>query len=87
MKTEVRDFVIGVLRDVLHLELGEDVTDETPLELESLFLVELIVQAEARFGIGLDDEEVYQDPPATVGGLVQLIVERRMAAQPSGVVT
>ncbi|APU13366.1 MULTISPECIES: acyl carrier protein [Actinoalloteichus] len=87
MKTEVRDFVVEVLRDVLHLEIGQDVTDDTPLELESLFLVELVVQAEARFGVGLDDEEFYQDPPGTIGALVQFIVDRRSAAQPSGAVT
>ncbi|AOS62165.1 acyl carrier protein [Actinoalloteichus hymeniacidonis] len=88
MKTEVRDFLVGVLRDVLHLEIDDDHSDETPLDLESLFLVELVVQAEGRFGIELADEEVYQDSTVSLGDLVRLVVDKRTAVElGSGVAT
>jgi acyl carrier protein len=84
MHDEVRTFILGVITDVLNLPLPEDVGDDTSigddgLGLESLSIVELVVQVEYEYGISLPEEDLVPEKMATLGLFVDIVVERRRA--------
>lgn len=53
------------------IEMGKSFTDD--LDVDSLSMVEVVVEAETRFGIKIPDEEVTN--MATVGDAVKFIVK------------
>jgi acyl carrier protein len=61
---------------------AETIDATTPLlgalpELDSLAVLELVVELERRFGITVEDEELSADAFATLGALTEFVSERR----------
>ncbi|MFI9270992.1 acyl carrier protein [Kitasatospora sp. NPDC052896] len=84
MHEETREFILTVIRDVINLPLPDRVEDDLPLGeeglgLESLAMIELVLQLEARFGIELPEEELDPAVVTDLGSLVATVVDRRSA--------
>jgi acyl carrier protein len=82
--SEIRSFVIGIISEVTP-SVTEDVSDDLPLgpgglELESLVLVELLVQVEHEFGAKIADEDPAAQPTATLGQFVAAVERARDGA-------
>jgi acyl carrier protein len=75
--------VRAALVDTLGIEdRAETIDATTPLlgalpELDSLAVLELIVELERRFGITVTDEDVSADAFATLATLTEFVAERR----------
>ncbi|MGA5700050.1 acyl carrier protein [Peterkaempfera bronchialis] len=81
MDTDIRSFVIGIISEI-DPEITEDVADDQPLgpgglELESLALVELLVQVEHEYNVKIADEDPAAQPTATLGEFVAAVAQRR----------
>lgn len=81
MESQIRSFVIGIINEILP-DVDESVSDDLPLgpgglELESLALVELLVQVEHEFGAKIPDEDPAAQPTATLGEFVAAVAARR----------
>ncbi|MDN3259832.1 phosphopantetheine-binding protein [Streptomyces sp. CSDS2] len=84
MQEEIRTFVLAVIRDIINLPVPEDADEATPLgpeglELESLAMIELLLQLEGEYGIELPEEDVDPERVQTLGQLVQVVADRRGA--------
>ena len=84
MEDEVREFLWHIIRDVLHVEVDQCGSDdillqEGGLELESLFMTELMVNVEQEYNIALLEEETPRD--LTLGDFVKLVVSKRLAVK------
>ncbi|MEU8622540.1 phosphopantetheine-binding protein [Streptomyces sp. NPDC048623] len=82
MQEEIQDFVLAVMRDVINIPVPEGADADTPLgpdglELESLPMIELLLQLEGEYGIELPEEDVDPETVRTLGQLVQVVVDRR----------
>ncbi|MFD7687832.1 acyl carrier protein [Streptomyces sp. NPDC059781] len=82
--SEIRSFVIGIISEIAP-SVTEDVSDDLPLgpgglELESLALVELLVQVEHEFGAKIADEDPAAQPDATLGQFVTAVERARDGA-------
>ncbi|MFF7069323.1 phosphopantetheine-binding protein [Streptomyces pseudovenezuelae] len=89
MNEEIRDFVLAVVRDVINLPVPEGADADTPLgpdglELESLAMIELLLQLEGEYGVELPEEDVDPESVRTLGQLVQVVVDRRTAVAGAG---
>ncbi|MGJ5754496.1 acyl carrier protein [Streptomyces puniciscabiei] len=89
MQEEIRDFVLAVIRDVINLPVPEDAGADTPLgadglELESLAMIELLLQLEGEYGIELPEEDVDPETVRTLGQLVQVVADRRAVTAGAG---
>jgi acyl carrier protein len=79
MADEVREFVIGALREMSY-DVAE-VTDETPLgpaglDLESLAVAELVLRVEDTYKVVFADDEADRMVSMTVGELVEEVAGR-----------
>ncbi|BBC32263.1 hypothetical protein SGFS_035570 [Streptomyces graminofaciens] len=82
--SEIRSFVVGIISEI-NPSVTEDVSDELPLgpgglELESLALVELLVQVEHEFDAKIADEDPAVQPDATLGQFVAAVERTRDGA-------
>ncbi|MFJ3914129.1 acyl carrier protein [Streptomyces sp. 2132.2] len=84
MSNDIRSFVIGIIGEI-DPTVTESVSDDQPLgpgglELESLALVELLVQVEHEFGATIADEDPAAQPTATLGEFVAAVARHRDGA-------
>lgn len=75
------DQIITLLKDVLSLDDGVELTAATPLlgalpELDSMAVVNLIGALEDRFGIAIDDDEIGASTFETVGSLASFVEQK-----------
>ncbi|MFJ3516424.1 acyl carrier protein [Streptomyces sp. NPDC090131] len=84
MSNDIRSFVIGIIS-----EIDPTVTDATDdnqplgpggLELESLALVELLVQVEHEYGAKIADEDPAAQPTSTLAEFIAAVAEQRDGA-------
>ncbi|MCP2342407.1 acyl carrier protein [Actinomadura rupiterrae] len=75
LAAEVKDVMIGVLElGIDRAQLDESVSLYSPaVGLDSLSLLHILVQAEERFGVEIDDEDVMAAELSDVGSLVAMI--------------
>ncbi|WP_035804600.1 acyl carrier protein [Kitasatospora mediocidica] len=90
MREETREFVLTVIRDVINLPLPDRIGDDLPLGeeglgLESLAMIELVLQLEGQYGIQLPEEELDPLLVRDLGAFVDVVVGRRSAAAVGGV--
>lgn len=83
--SEIRSFVIGIISEI-NPGVTEDVSDDLALgpgglELESLALVELLVQVEHEFDAKIADEDPAAQPTATLGEFVAAVARARDGAE------
>jgi acyl carrier protein len=74
MESEIVDILERVLkldREVLQ-SLGQDV-DLLEYNLNSIIVVELVVELEAHFEIAIDDDDLLTENVATIGRIMQLV--------------
>ncbi|GAA1291333.1 acyl carrier protein [Streptomyces sp. NPDC047917] len=89
MASQIRSFVIGIISEIFP-EVDESVSDDLPLgpgglELESLALVELLVQVEHEYGAKIADEDPAAQPTATLGEFVAAVAAHREDASAEAV--
>ncbi|MFG2298609.1 acyl carrier protein [Streptomyces sp. NPDC048603] len=82
--SDIRSFVIGIISEISP-DVTDDVSDDLPLgpgglELESLALVELLVQVEHEFNAKIADEDPAAQPTATLGEFVAAVAQARDSA-------
>ncbi|GHH19723.1 acyl carrier protein [Streptomyces lanatus] len=82
MHEETREFILTVVRDVINLPVPERVDDALPLGeeglgLESLAMIELVLQLEGEYGIELPEEELEPELVPDLGAFVRAVVDRR----------
>lgn len=86
MTAKIRSQVLVELRG-LGVAVADDVEDKTPLihgglEMESLYVMQVVTKLEARYGVGLiDDPAAMQN--LTLGGLVELVAANTGPAKES----
>lgn len=82
MDTEIKQYIITVLRDEFSLAIDESkVTDETELgpaglNLESLTFVELAFRLEEKYGIEISDADYERIATFNTGDLVRYVAEK-----------
>ncbi|MFD5029195.1 acyl carrier protein [Streptomyces sp. NPDC058405] len=81
MESQIRSFVIGIIGEI-DPTVDDTVSDDLPLgpgglELESLALVELLVQVEHEYGAEIRDEDPAAQPTATLGEFVAAVARSR----------
>ncbi|MBD0743120.1 acyl carrier protein [Streptomyces sp. CBMA152] len=84
MHEETREFILTVVRDIINLPLPGRVDDSLPLGeeglgLESLAMIELVLQLEGEYGIDLPEEDLEPQLVPDLGAFVNVVVERRAA--------
>lgn len=84
MHEETREFILTVIRDVINLPLPAQVEDGLPLGeeglgLESLAMIELVLQLEGEYGIDLPEEDLEPQLVPNLGRFVDAVVDRRSA--------
>lgn len=84
MESQTRAFIVGIIREI-NPEIDEPVSDDLPLgpdglEMESLGLVELLVQVEYEYGVKIPDDDPVAQPTTTLGGFVAAVVAHRKGA-------
>ncbi|MBB5959720.1 acyl carrier protein [Saccharothrix tamanrassetensis] len=85
MRAETREFILTVIRDVINIPLPDRVEDDLPLGeeglgLESLAMIELVLQLEGEYGVELQEDELTADLVPDLGALVDTVVGLRSAA-------
>ncbi|MGJ6968491.1 acyl carrier protein [Streptosporangium sp. G11] len=83
-KQEILAFVIHIIEDVVGITLGDDIGESTPvgpqgLGLESISMLEVLVQLEREYEITLPDEAMDELLSGTLGGFVDEVVKYRSA--------
>lgn len=86
-RDEIRHRLAIILEEVCGVSPSEVVDEATfrpdSLDVDSLTMVEVIVEAEQAFGVKIPDEEVHDIERGTVGELVDRVAEK-MSANATG---
>ncbi|MFC5718946.1 phosphopantetheine-binding protein [Streptomyces gamaensis] len=85
MDTDIRDYVLDTVRNVMNIHVADPVDENTPigpggLDLDSLSLLELAARLEKEYAFKIDDGEYETLGRATLGAFVSYVARLRTTA-------
>ena len=74
---EIKESVIQIIREIAEKEIDENTSFFDELEFDSILCMELLVEAETRFGFDSEDSEESLQAFETVGQFIEFVNKNR----------